>query len=270
MDISQIRQLLGAWGVENVGVCRLADCLPLLPCGAARRVPVEARSVIICLFPWNIGDMGERRNVARYAVLPDYHTVVGGILRKAAATMRAECPDEDFACFVDSSPLREVSAAARAGLGVVGKHGLLIHPVYGADVFIGEIVTTLELAPTESGRVPGGCRNCGRCIAACPTGALMVDAPLDRVRCRSHITQKKGELTPWETGQILAGGLAWGCDICTGVCPIGTAHSPIAAFYDHPVHRLTRRNLDSLLAEKPYGYRGRAVLERNLDILGDR
>lgn len=261
----RVAALLAPHGVDAFGVCALTDCLPLLPCRAVSRVPAGARSVIVCLFPYPAGDF-PARNVARYAVLPDYHTVVGEILDGLARGLAADFPGEAFAPFVDNSPFREVRAANRAGLGAVGRHGQLIHPGYGGRLFIGEVATTLDI-PADAPSA-GGCLDCGRCVAACPTGALQSGEPLDKSRCRSHITQKKGRLSPWETEQIRAGGLAWGCDRCVDACPLNTNRpSPIAGFARRQAPVLTPANLDDLRTDMPYGYRGRAVLERNLAIL---
>ena len=257
--------LLPPMGVDSFGVCAFGDCLPLLPCRAASRLPEAARSVIVCLFPYYTGEF-PRRNVARYAVLPDYHAVAGKILEKLVQQLRTACPGEGFAAFVDNSPLREVSAAVLAGLGVAGRHGQLIHPRYGSRALIGAVVTTMDIAP--SAPAAGSCLECGRCRAACPTGALEIGGGINKGRCRSHITQKKGELTPWEREQVAAGGLVWGCDLCADACPMNRDEkTPIPAFYDNPAPFVTGDNLEGLIAQKSYGYRGKAVLLRNIAII---
>jgi epoxyqueuosine reductase QueG len=182
------------------------------------------------------------------------------------ATLQAQHPTEEFVWFVDSSPIREVNAARLAGLGVVGLHGQLLHEEYGSRVFLGEIVTTLELQPSAPAK--GACLRCGKCIAACPTGALTANG-LDKNRCRSAITQKKAPLTDWEQDQIRAGGLVWGCDLCSDACPLNRDKpTPIKAFYENPAPLVTGENLDRLLAIKSYGWRGRGVLERNIELIG--
>lgn len=258
----QIARLLAPFGVEDFGVCRFEDCLPLLNTRSAARVPEGARSVILCLIPYYIGEY-PRRNVARYAIPNDYHRVAGGILSALAAGLLEQYPGERFVPFVDSSPLREVSAAQLAGLGAPGCNGQLISRKWGCHAFIGEVVTTLELAPATP--VGDLCTGCGACYAACPTGALAPVGPFDRALCRSRITQKKGTLTEWEQRQVEDGGFAWGCDLCTDACPLNTkALSPVRALHDAPEAVLTPENLDRLLEQKAYGWRGRSVLSRNL------
>lgn len=261
-----LRGVLAPWGVGHFGVCRFSDCLPLLPVRSRGRIPPGARSVIVCLFPFDAGQFRAPRNLAGYAVVNDYHRVAGAILDKLAAALLQEHPRERFIPFVDSSPLREVEAARLAGLGLVGRHGQLINGEYGCRVFLGEVVTTLALAP--SAPETGACLGCGRCVAACPTGALAEGGPLDKSLCRSAISQKKGALTPWEEQQLRLGGFAWGCDLCASACPLNTGRrTPIREFTENLLPVLTEENLDAALAAKPYAYRGRKVLLRNLAII---
>ena len=129
-----------------------------------------------------------------------------------------------------------------------------------------EIVTTLPLPQT--GPREGSCGSCRRCLDRCPTGALTA-AGLDKSRCRSYITQKKGELTPEEVRQIRLGGLAWGCDICTDACPRNArpAVTTIPRLGQDLTPVLTPDNLPALIGRKSYGWRGEGVLRRNLAIL---
>lgn len=263
--MDKLGDLLAPLGVDSFGVCAYEDCLPLLPCRAQSRVPANPRSVIVALFPYYTGPL-PRHNVARYAVLPDYHRVAGGILDSFVEKLREAHPGEEFVPFVDNSPLREVSAAVRCGLGAAGWHGQLISPRYGGWVMIGAVITSLTLTVSAPG--VGNCMECGLCRAACPTGALGSDGALCKDLCRSHITQKKGELTPWERRQIAQGGLVWGCDLCLEACPMNKeVPTPIRAFYNNPDPMLTPENLSRLMEEKSYGYRGKAVLQRNYDII---
>ncbi len=250
-------------GIERLGVCALAE-LPLLPVRSRARLPARARAVIVCLLPC-YGGVFEERNVARYAIFDDYHRAGGLLLEKACGRLRSAFPGEDFLPFLDSSPIPEVRAAVLAGLGVVGRHGMLIAPGIGADCFIAAAVTTLAL-PVNAPRKED-CRDCGACVAACPTGALS-EAGFCRTRCRSHITQKKGPLLPDEEAQICAGGLMWGCDICLDVCPMNPrALAGLPPLLENPQPVVSLETLDALLPVKAFGYRGRATAERNLRLL---
>ena len=262
---SVIREIFASFGISQCGFCSYDAVLPLLPVRSASRIPENAKTVIFALFPYNIGEYPDR-NISRYAIPDDYHHIAGEILKNCAAGLKEQYPEHEFVPFVDSSPIREVHGAYLAGLGCLGKNGLLIHPTFGSYVFIGEIVTTLELSPDREPM--GACLGCGKCLSACPTGALG-ETGVCEDRCRSAITQKKGELTDWEQQQVLSGGMVWGCDICNDVCPMNknAALSDLPAFYENAVAVITYENLPLLRKQKAFNYRSRSVMERNLALL---
>ena len=222
-------------------------------------------SVITCALPYYSGEY-TGRNVARYAVCDDYHKTGGSLLEEISCDLSERLPGYTFAPFIDVSPIREVCAAYLSGLGVVGLHGQLITPQWGAWVFIGCIVTNLHISPDHP--TGNSCTKCEACLVACPTGALSRDG-LRRELCRSEITQKRGTLSAWEEEQVRAGKMAWGCDICLEVCPAGKnpATTPIECLKQNPLPILTPENLGQAILSKAYGYRGRGVLERNLKLI---
>ncbi len=237
----------------------------LLSCRAAARLPEAARTVVVCLFPYRWPHEGAR-NLSRYACVPDYHRAAGGLLQQAAAALQKAFPRERFVPFIDNSPVPEVRTAALAGLGAVGDNGLLIHPVYGSWVFIGELVTTLSL-PSGGPDTPPGCLHCGRCAAGCPSGCIGAEGSGGEP-CLSAITQKKGTLTPREEGLLRTSPLVWGCDACQEVCPLnaGTVCAPHPCF-DSYSPLLTEAGLEDW-RDKPWGWRGREVPARNLRLKG--
>lgn len=251
-------------GVERFGFCALDSLSRLLECRGKRLLPQKG-SVILLLLPYYAGEF-PGRNVARYALCDDYHTIAGEILEKVVHPLSAAFPGEVFIPFVDSSPIPEVEAGVLSGLGFPGRNGQLITPWYGSLAFLCEIVTTLSLSPTGPGK--GSCGDCRRCLDRCPTGALNLTG-LDVSRCRSHISQKKGALSEEEMRQLREGGLVWGCDLCTDACP----HNRHPDLTTVPRMRegleplLTPENLPELIKRKSYGWRGAAVLRRNLAIL---
>lgn len=260
-----IKEFLAPIGIEHFGVCSFSPDLVERDVRAKRLIPEGARSIIVFLFPFYTGEHAPR-NVARYAVSPDYHTIVGNILNDVMQRLGDRYPSGRFAAFVDNSPFVEVRLANRAGLGTIGKHGLLIHPEYGSLVFIGEIVTTLELPVSDT--VCGDCAGCMRCVSACPSKIIGCGYLEDPSRCRSQITQKKGELTTWEQSQIQGGGLVVGCDLCTEACPMNRKkRTPIKAFYRDIVPCVEADTLVDYIKERSYGYRGTAVIYRNLSII---
>ena len=239
--MDQLIKCMESHGMDQWGVCRFEDALPLLEVRAKRRLPERAKSIIVILFGYYIGEY-PNRNISRYALMDDYNTVI-------------------------RATLAEVRAASLAGLGDIGMNGQLLNETYGSYCFIGEIVTTADF-PAAGRKANPLCTHCGRCAAACPTGALSQEG-FNREKCRSHITQKKGELTEWEREQIRAGGFVWGCDRCTDACPVNrnARRSPVAAFQRDIAPVVGEDNLGKLCESKAYGWRGETVLRRNLRIL---
>jgi epoxyqueuosine reductase len=167
-------------------------------------------------------------NVARYARGEDYHRVVRRHLSHVVDRVRPLAPEGSrFRICVDTAPLLERDVAARAGLGAIGKNGLLIVPGVGSNVVLGEVLTDAALAPTAA---PGDahadlCGSCTACLDGCPTEAFTLPRLLDARRCVSYLTiEKRGLLTPEEEAAL--GGRLFGCDVCQNVCPWNAADDP--------------------------------------------
>ncbi len=252
-------------GVTCVGACALEELSTRVPCRALSRLPA-AGGVVVLLLPYYTGEWGAR-NVARYAVCDDYHTVASVILADVCTALAQKWPWAKLLPFVDSSPVPEVEAACLAGLGTMGKGGLLLTPQWGSRVFICEVVTDLPFGKGK--QLPASpCEGCSLCLDVCPTGALQTKS-MDKTLCRSYITQKKGELTPWEQQEVRKGGLAWGCDLCTDACPHNRkpAMSPVMRLRQNLCPTVTEEHLQELLQTKSYGWRGSGVLTRNLRLI---
>ena len=262
--MKKIRAVFEKRGITEVGAVSFESVKPILDCRAKMRLPENAKTVIVALFPYYIGDFLQR-NISRYAVVPDYHNVAGEMLRKICEEL-SEKYDFAFEPFVDNSPVREVDAAARAGLGILGENSLLINPEYGSYVFIGTIVTDMELDFKEYPVTH--CVGCGRCKKACPSGAITENG-VDKTICLSDITQKKGELTEKETEIVRKGKSLWGCDVCQEVCPMQTNRkTPIREFYTDNKAFLEFSDLTKeKIKDKAYSFRGEKPLVRNYGII---
>lgn len=247
------------------GICsfeQLKDSL--IDCRSKSRIPQNTKSVIVLLFPYYLGDgKYDNSDISKYAVVPDYHNIITTMLQDASEKLKKTYPDEEFIVFTDNSPIPEVKAAINAGLGVKGLNGLFINELYGSWVFIGEIVTTMELAPSSPDRTQ--CLGCGKCISACPTKAIGKNGIIPE-KCLSYITQKKGELTDEQKILIKQSGCAWGCDICQNICPMNkdVSVSPIVQFVNGAEFKA---RIDSDISDRAYAWRGEKVIKRNLEIL---
>ncbi len=265
----EIAALIEKTGIPVFGACRFHPEDLKIPCRAVSRVPACARTVFVFGFPYLLAEYSTGRNLSRYACAPDYHNVAGQVLEQLVLDLSEKFPEEEFAAFADISPFDEVLIAARAGLGVIGRNTLLIHPEYGSWMFLGEIVTTLEL-PVEDAPVKE-CIGCGNCERLCPGGALN-GGQLREEYCLSFLTQKKRELSDTEQDLIKKGGLVWGCDICQTVCPMNrnVKIAPFKPLAQDLVERVTEENAAELCKVRAFGFRGAKVIWRNLSILGQK
>jgi epoxyqueuosine reductase len=166
------------------------------------------------------------RRIARYARGRDYHNVVRKKLRKLAATLRAlgtaDAPARARP-MCDDVPVLERAWAARAGLGFVGKNGMLIVPGEGSFVLLGEVVTTLELTPDTP--MHERCGSCTRCLDACPTAAFVAPFVLDPRRCIAYLTIELRSAIP-EPLRAPIGEHLFGCDDCQTACPFNHSARP--------------------------------------------
>ncbi len=163
--------------------------------------------------------------IARYAWGRDYHAIFTPRLKKLERTLRDALPPEstrfEARAYCDAGPLLEREFAARAGLGWIGKHTLLIHPRHGSYFLLGELVTSLELAPDEP--LTDHCGTCTRCIDACPTHAI-TPYSVNGSKCISYLTiEHKSAIDPTLVAPLHDAGYLIGCDICQEVCPFNRA-----------------------------------------------
>ena len=154
--------------------------------------------------------------IARYARGLDYHNHLRKRLRRLAAFVRTLGEGVEARPLCDDAPLLERAWAARAGLGFVGKNGMLIVPGTGSFVLLGEVVTTLRLTPGAP--MSERCGSCTACLEGCPTDAFVRPFVLDARRCISYLTIELRSATP-EPLRDAAGAHLFGCDDCQDVCP---------------------------------------------------
>jgi epoxyqueuosine reductase len=155
--------------------------------------------------------------ISRYAWGRDYHKVCTQKLKELARWIESAEPQAQVKFYTDTGPIGDKVWAEAAGLGWIGKNGNLITRQYGSWVFLGEILTDLEL---ETDRPHAQhCGTCTRCITACPTAAIVSPAVVDARKCIAyHTIENRSPELPPEIAANLQGWVA-GCDICQDVCP---------------------------------------------------
>ncbi|MBV8518265.1 MAG: tRNA epoxyqueuosine(34) reductase QueG [Acidobacteria bacterium] len=235
-----------------------------------------ARSVVSILVPY----AGERpaappgalsHHIARYALGDDYHEVLDRILRKFEAALDGVKTWR----YVDTGPLSDRAYAAQAGLGWIGKNGMLIDEQHGSYVFIGTLLTALE-HDVEAATVADRCGACTRCLDACPTNAILPDRTLDSAHCISYATiEHRGALDAFVAERLE--GNAFGCDVCQEACPWNhapadahPAFAPREAYRATPVtdlFRFAQADFSALFAKSAIKRAKLAGMQRNIESL---
>ena len=230
-----------------------------------------AKTILVGAFPYYAGDTPG--NLSLYCRGEDYHLVLGRRLQTIVDALAQQHPDHRFLPGADNNPVPELAAAELAGVGWRGRHGLRIVPPYGSYVFLGTILTDLDVSQT--GPSPGTLcgTHCRACQKACPTGAL-TDTGCDLSKCLSELTQKKGDLPPKVAAQITHSPTVWGCDLCQRACPHNqnAVLTPLPEFREDLLPSLTLEDLEGLsnkafrrqYAARAFSWRGIAPLKRNL------
>ena len=262
-----------AWG--GLPFSELAEDMTQAAIAKAEGLCPNPRNVLVAAFPYYAGE--RPGNLSLYARGRDYHQVITGRLNTICDILRENYKNGVFLPAADNSPLPERQAAWRCGIGLRGKNGLVILPPYGSYVFLGTILTDAELELPS--RTPSlSCVGCGKCLTACPGGALG-EAGVDLDRCLSELTQRKGELTAEQGALLKNHSLIWGCDTCQRVCPYNAAPalSPLPEFRERLVDTLEGADLDGLTnrtfrekyGDRAFAWRGPAPLRRNLEGRGE-
>lgn len=268
----QLNMLLKKQGLDPAIPVRLSDCRIIRPDKLKRRgldPDSELFAYMLCV-PYLTPH--PKKNISSYAVPRDYHLFFSQLFEDITHQLSDLYPQYKHVGFSDNSPIDERHAAATAGLGIIGKNGMLITEKYSSYVFIGEIITDHPVSDAVKREVLC-CEDCGRCSAACPMEQC--------VMCYSELTQKKGALTNTQRRIIAKQGCAWGCDICQEVCPhteaaiaAGSIYTPISFFLEDCIPLLSRDMIegmdDSRFAARAYSWRKKETILRNLEIIEKR
>lgn len=186
-----------------------------------RQVMPEARSLISVALnyytPQTRPQGLQYAKIARYGWGRDYHRLLHRRLKALTSWMQAQAPGIEARYYADTGPVQDKFWAQQAGLGWIAKNGNLITREYGSWVFLGEVITSLEL-PADPPHT-AHCGSCRRCIEACPTAAIRQPGVIDANRCIAYHTIENR--APQLPAAIAANLQSWvaGCDLCQDVCP---------------------------------------------------
>jgi len=218
----------------------------------------------------------KRGQFARASWGSDYHDVLQDRLRQLIDYIKSQAENEQqknhwrFAPQVDTGEYIDVAVAQRAGLGFIGKNGLLITEEYGSFVYLGEITTNIRFeadTPKEN-----ACGSCQRCLTNCPTGALLGDGQMNAQKCLSYQTQTKGMMPEVYRKKIR--NVIYGCDICQLVCPFNQKkdfhfHEEMEPKIDEvrprlaPMLSMSNREFKAQFEHLAGSWRGKKPLQRN-------
>ncbi len=179
---------------------------------------------------------------AYYAYGRDYHEVMREMLQQLASFVKELGGGECRVC-CDTAPIFERYWATQAGLGFIGRNSQLIHPEKGSYFFLGELLTTLSLPPSQP--LTASCGDCAKCLTACPTHAICNDGTIDARRCLSCQTiENRGEIPAELVGKL--GYRVYGCDTCQLVCPYNKYATPTTVEALRPNDRLLALSYEQL------------------------
>lgn len=207
--------------------------------------------------------------ISRSAYGKDYHKVMSDMMLKLVKYIEKMYNVKSI-YMVDTGPLVDRMVAYRAGIGWYGKNCSIINDEYGSWIFLGEILTELELPPDSP--VESRCGDCDLCLKACPTGALVSPYTLNANRCLSYNTVKKGILPDDIKDKM--GMRIYGCDTCQEVCPVNKRakytnknefipQPPMPLIPLEDVAKMDKKFFEEIFKHTSAGWRGKTTLQRN-------
>ncbi len=198
----------------------------------------------------------------------DYHYILQDKLDRLAKGIEELTADFEYKGMVDTGALVDTAVAQRAGIGFIGKNGLVISKEFGSYMFLGELITNLDIEPDQP--VDYGCGDCNRCVTACPTSCLIGDGSMNAKRCLSFQTQDKGVMDLEFRKKIKT--VIYGCDICQICCPYNKGlDNPLATEIDPelshpellPFLELSNGQFKEKFGHVAGSWRGKNILQRN-------
>ena len=238
----------------------------------------ECLSVITVIknyYPKNSKLSTQIPKISRFAYGNDYHSVMKNKMEQLFSFIKTELyPNLKGRCFVDSAPILERALGVRAGLGWIGKNGMLINRNLGSYFFMGELLLNVKL-PFNKNEEKNRCGKCNLCIDSCPVGAINQNKTIDSNKCISYHTIENKGIIPKKIIQKQNGWI-FGCDICQEVCPWNkkaksteeTEFQPselLKNMTKEDWQNLTQEKFDNLFKHSTINRTGFLKIKRNID-----
>ncbi|HEL9645104.1 TPA: tRNA epoxyqueuosine(34) reductase QueG [Streptococcus suis] len=235
----------------------------------------SARTIIsiAVAYPRHLPQQPQKTQYKRGKITPnswglDYHYILQDKLERLARGIERLTDGLEYKAMVDTGALVDTAVARRAGIGFIGKNGLVISKEYGSYMFLGELITNLDIEPDQP--VDYDCGDCNRCVTACPTACLLGDGTMNARRCLSFQTQDKGMMDLEFRKKIKM--VIYGCDICQICCPYNKGiSSPEVVEIDSdlaqpeliPFLELSNGQFKEKFGMIAGSWRGKNILQRN-------
>ena len=261
--LKKIKEIFASEGICNVGMISIDECSII----NERILPDFARSALMFTIPYRSFLKPAADGFSEYARIYDYHKYASALYERIIPRITASLAVR-VSGFCDHSPINEKTAAAKCGLGVIGRNSLFIDKKYGSFVFLGSLMCSAE--SELPARDIEYCIDCGKCVSACPAKAIG-KCGIDPSVCLSAISQKKNK-SEEEKDALRRNGIIWGCDICQSVCPYNEAAevSPIPYFSETRITSIDKEFIESLSDDEfkkyAFSYKGRKIVLDNIDI----
>lgn len=249
---------------DNAGMAYMGNHLDI------RRNPAGllegAKTVISMAFSYNTDAVRDESlpRISKYAFLPDYHKWIRTAVMESGLSELLGEEYRDWRLCVDSAPIAERYWAVKAGIAIRGRNGCAIIPGVGCETLLAEIICRAEI--DADGPLAETCGDCGRCLQACPTGALGADGTIDCNMCLSYLTiEHRGKWTDPRHVAAMATRAGrttlFGCDRCVSVCPY---NNPDIRAVAKPMERVVRYTGGALPQGSSLKRAKEAGLARNL------
>lgn len=243
-----------------------------------KKILETGKSIIVIGVPYYIDtidsnghrDYNLKGKLSKSSLGLDYHIILKDKMEKLIESIKEEYDDFEYATGVDTTPLIDRYLAKKSGVGWYGKNSNIINDRYGSFIFIGYIITNLEIE--EDLEAIEKCEDCEICIRSCPVGAIKQNYELNARRCISYLTQTKNEIS-YELRDKMAKSM-YGCDICQLVCPKNiemianskkTLNSQeISEYIDiEELFQMSNKNFKQKYGHIAFSWRGKNIIKRN-------
>lgn len=234
----------------------------------------SCKSIIVVGISYNVDfndsiDIKLKGKISKSSWGEDYHKVVKDKIDELIKELKLEL-EFNYIAFTDTGPLVDRELAKKAGIGWYGKNCSIINDDYGSFIFIGYILTDLDIEIDNP--MLSKCKDCELCLKACPTGALEAPYKFNPKKCVSYLTQTK-EKIPYELRDKM-GTSVYGCDICQLACPknMNCLKSSVTEFIPkqtkgyidiEEIFKMSNSEFKKVYGSMAGSWRGKNILKRN-------